>query len=186
MRYENKTAGRRGFTLVELIIVITILLSFSLVLVIQRNQQAILLENTANEMVSALRYARMRYDAGDGMACFRIQLVDGQHHIRVFERSRDTARESIAVDIPVDPSIRILSKVRGEYEEEETVHSLTDLGSMVTSTLEVRFSGQSAIRGSGDHSCYTFVLQGKSEPYYYKITIVPTSSRIHLYKLKSE
>ncbi len=180
MRDSNKKriSAQKGFTLIELILVITILLSFAFFALLKVSHRPIVLENTANELVSALRYARACYEAGDSNVKFSIELVDGQNHIRIRERVTEHLNAEITVDIPIDPSIRIMSKnIHAETTKDENEKSLDGYSQLFTNSIEITYSGKTT-------TGKTFVLMSDKEKYYYKITIVPTTSRVHLYKLE--
>lgn len=160
--------SKSGFTLLELMIVITILLSLAFLISIRNNKEGILLENSAHEMVSAIRLARQKYDAGDSMAKFQIIYKNGQHYFQVLEHGPKTV-----VDIPIDKSVILSKKMISDSE-----NAGDDLGFIALGTrpIEIQFSGETATGTS-------FLLQGKGTKIKYKITIVPTSSRVHIYKI---
>lgn len=159
---------KNGFTLLELMIVITILLSLAFLISIRNNNEGILLESSAQEMVSAIRLARQKYDAGDSMAKFQIIYKNGQHYFQVLERGPKTA-----VDIPIDKSVILSKKIISDSENAGDDFGFISLGTM---PIEIRFSGENATGTS-------FLLEGKNTQIKYKITVVPTSSRVHIYKI---
>lgn len=159
---------KKGFTLLELLIVITILLSIAFLISIRNNNEGILIENSAQEMVSAIRLARQKYDAGDSSAKFQIIYKNGQYYAQVLERGPKTA-----VNIPIDKSVILSKRLISDNENE-----MDDLGFITLGTrpIEIGFRGENATGTS-------FLLEGKHTSIKYKITIVPTSSRVYIYKI---
>lgn len=161
----KKIDSFKGFTLLEILIVVSILLAVSLLITIRVNEQVVLVESTTQEMVSAIRLAREKYDAGDPLAKFRIVFKQGQYYYQVLERGTE-----MSVDIPIDRSVIISKKMVADEEGENGFVGLN------TRPLEIRFSGSTATGTS-------IMVEGKHSLGKYKITVVPTSSRVHIYKI---
>lgn len=161
-RYKN-----RGFTLLELMIVITILLSLTFLVTIKKHDESILLENTANEIVSAIRYARHSYDSGNNSVWGLLKREKEQYYFQVIERNKTM------INIPIDSSIRLLKKYTDDAESENNTNGFNELGA---TPLEIKFSGDST-------TGISLLLYNASVSTQYKITIVPTSSRVHVHKI---
>lgn len=163
----------RGFTLVEIIIVISlILVSFS-VLSIRNHKQEQILAQTANELVSAIRYTRQLQQAGDWDARFQIASDAEGYVYRVLENKTGVA--TTVVEGRVDPEVKLLKR-ESLYENAESDdirnHSMF-------AHLEIRFTQDA---GTGT----SILVSGRDDRTAYKITVIPTSGRIHLYQLSTD
>lgn len=158
--------AKRGFTLFEIVLVITILLSLTMLISIKRGNEQIVLENTANEISSAIRYARNCYDSGDSSVYFTIAAKEGQYHARVIEKGFVTT-----LDIPIEKFIKLSKKSR--TDEDESFHNFFPMN---TKPLEIRFYPNAS-------TGISILLQSEGSSSKYVISVVPTSSRVHLYKI---
>ncbi len=159
---------RRGFTLLEVLIAITIVLTVVLATWANRNDDPLILQNTAEEIASAIRYARRCYDAGDNSAYFQIARSEGRYYFRVYESG-----PRMTINIPIDPSIKIATGAFAEDRSDEVVNEYASLGDY---PLTIKFA-------NGTGSGTAILLSSKTVRAQYKITVVPISSRVHVYTL---
>ncbi len=138
-----------------------------------KHNDEILLENTANEIVSAIRYARARYDAGDNQSKFVIAYSNGQYSYRVIHRAEGTLGLSTAVNVPIDNKI-LLSRALSGDETDYSNYDFKGIGSLGT-TISFNESSSTGI---------SLLLTSETKKSIYMITVVPSSSRVHLYKVK--
>ena len=77
---------RKGFSLIEIIISVAIIISLMGLITFKSNSDSIILENTANEITSAIRAVKQIYDAGDTNAYFSIVQNSEGRFYRITQR----------------------------------------------------------------------------------------------------
>lgn len=167
----NSTKRNRGFTLIEIIISISILLLTFGLMTLKYNKDSIVLENTANELTSAIRYAKQLNEAGNTGASFSI-FRDQKGYYYTVKKTKNSS--DIVVEGRIDSAVILFQKTVPENyqpDKEDTGYG-TNLRE-----LEIKFSGSGA-------SGTSILIKGKNTRNQYKITVIPTSARIHLYKYK--
>lgn len=164
---ENKIK-RQGFTLFEILLVVAILLALTGIASVKKSNEQILLENAANEITSAIRYARNSYDSGNNDAYFTIVPAGDRYRVRVIENNE------ASIDILLDDSIRLSRKSRNDDDDDRDLIGFLPLA---TRPLEIRFYPNAS-------TGMRILLESASSRSKYVVSIVPTSSRVHLYKIK--
>lgn len=161
--------NKRAFTLLEMVIVISIMLTLTLVHTISKNDDGIILQNTANEIVSAIRFARRQYEAGDATVKFRISKIDGKFYYTVIENAHVQT-----IHNPIPTSIVVSRRTAEDNQLGDENTGFVPAGNMIT---EVKFSGETS-------SGISLRLESKSVKKSYIVTVIPISSRIHLYEIE--
>ena len=165
---------RKGFSLIEIIISVAIIISLMGLITFKSNSDSIILENTANEITSAIRAVKQIYDAGDTNAYFSIVQNSEGRFYRITQRKNGTS--TVTVHKKIHPKVQVYKKsINSEVYNPDNNNS--GYGEATISETKISFSGATATGTS-------ILLSSKSCPTSYKITIIPTSARIHLYKFK--
>ena len=167
----NSTRRSSGFTLIEIVISLAIIiLAFGLITV-KLNTERIIVENTADELTSAIRYAKQLTESGSTGVSFAIKKEQDGYYYTVSEM-RNTTTEILKGKI--NNSVILFQKAVTEGHELDN----QDTGYQASlQALEIKFSGSSA-------SGTSILIKGKNTRSKYKITVIPTSARIHLYQYK--
>lgn len=169
---ESCSTNPKGFTLIEIIVAVSlVILAFSL-LSIKIPAQKIIVENTANELASAIRYTRQLYEAGDKGVYFVISKESDGNHYKIIETKNRI--KTVTLDKKIDDEVLISQKINipEDHIPNNGNSGYTDVNQKI---IEIKFSGNTATGTS-------ILLKGKNSKEIYKITVIPTSSRIHLYK----
>lgn len=168
---------RNGFSLIEIIISVSIMVLLMGLITFRNNSDSIILGNTANEITSAIRAVKQIHDAGDKNAYFSIVQTSQGRFYRITQRKNGT--NTVTVHKEIHKNIRVSKKVINseEYSPDNNNSGYTDGGAI--SEIKISFSG---VTGTGT----SILLSSKNCKTQYKITIIPTSARIHLYKFKSQ
>ena len=166
---------RRGFSYIEIVISISIVISLMGLIQYRSNTESIRLENTANEIVSAIRLTKQMRDSGDINAEFSI-ISNNDYQSYCIKTFVDKKRTTVFEE-RVDSDIHISKKniSQESYEENNDKSGYIDINRQ---EIKISFSGSTGTGAS-------ILLWSKNSPMSYKITIVPTSARIHMYKYKS-
>ena len=160
---------KKGFTIMEVLVTVSIVLLFSSILILSMNiNKKILLKNTAFEIVSVLRYAHNASEHQNNSVQFQIVEQKGKFKYQVIEYGRFRT-----IDNEIPPNIKILA--RTALEERDTISKEFHF-EMGTMPITLEFNSMSAI---GTNS---LIIMDNDLKEFYKITVVPTSSRVHIYK----
>lgn len=164
---KDKFIKKNGFTIIELLICISMVLTFSLfVLYGNKVGRSISLNNVTNEIASALHYASNLSENQNHSVIFRIIKKDNEYKYQIIEYGHKMNMEN---NIP--KNIKILS--RSDIQEIEDKSKHFEMGNR---PITIEFNNMTA---TGSNS---IILMDNSLKTFYKITVVPTSSRIHIYK----
>lgn len=171
MEKQYTTRTRDGFTLVEIIISVSIILLFMGLARVKDGSEIFMLENTANEMVSALRLTKQISESGDQSAYFSIRKDKDGFYFTITERINNISKETERKRVHRNIQIMLNDSEPENYEPTKSEIPLE--------VLKVTFSETT---GTGA----TIFLRSKNTKKLFRITIVPTSGRVHLYKFRSQ
>lgn len=170
------STDKNGFTLIELIIAIS-LITLALFLVSLKIQlENIILKGEANNIVSALRYTRQLSINGEFKQRFVLFSKDGKICYRI---AQDEAFGKVYLIKTIDPSVIVQSSAAADLDDDGISSSIkyTKLNKDINKEFNViKFKKNSATGCS-------IILEGLRSSKIYKITIVPTSGRIYLYEI---
>lgn len=167
MRGSKKS--KKGFTLVEVMVSVAIVLVFAGILLVNMNlNRKILLENTAYDIVSVLRYAHNASEHQNRTVVFRIVKQNDVYRYQIIEYGINRT-----LDKELPKNIKILARTGIEERETNSKLHYFEMGS---NPIMLEFHSMSAIGAN------SLIVMDNNLKEFYKITVVPTSSRVHIYK----
>lgn len=164
---------KKGFTLLELIIVISIIMSLSFFVIfnLQKMNEEMMLKTQVNQVMESLIYSSKLADRNEEYSKFTISDSKGERVCRVIDKNKGL--EKVVFSNHLNKNIRIFLEdiyINGGMSKYYDSYG-------VRKYIEVKFYNDTS-SGNG-----TIIFDTKKSSKYYKITIVPTSKRIHLYEL---
>lgn len=160
---------KKGFTLVEVMVSVAIILLFTAILLININiEKKILLENTAYEIASTLRYAHNASENQNGTVVFQIIKKDDVYRYQILEYGRLRT-----LDKELPKNIKVLARTNLDERKKNSKQHYFEIGS---NPIVLEFHSASAIGAN------SLIVMDNDVKEFYKITVVPTSSRVHIYK----
>ncbi len=170
------STDKNGFTLIELIIAIALIIAAIFLVSLRIQLENIILKGEANNMVSALRYTRQLSINGEFRQRFVLFSKDGKICYRV---AQDAAPVTIHLKKELDSIVIVQSSAAADLDDEGISSDIkyTKLSKDIDEDfITIKFKKNSATGCS-------IVLQSLRSSKIYKITIVPTSGRIYLYEI---
>lgn len=166
-----------GFTLIELIIALSIIMLTMFLVSIRIQFENIVLKGEANNMVSALRYTRQLDINGEFTQNFVIGTKNGDIYYMISDmlNSPETyLYKELNKDIIIGTSASINIDDEGITNDIEYIKVNKNYNDIFT---KIRFTRNAAVGGG------TIILRGLNASKFYKITVVPTSGRVYLYEI---
>lgn len=171
-----KRFDKNGFTLIELIIAISLITVVAFLVSIKIQMENIILKGEANNIVSALRYTRQLNINGEFRQRFVLFSENGKICYRI---AQDAQPNKIYLKKDIDSCVILQSSASADLEDKGISSSIkyTKLNKDTNKEFNIiKFKKNSATGAS-------ILLQNLNGPKIYKITIVPTSGRIYLYEM---
>lgn len=166
-----------GFTLIELIIALSIITLAMFLVSIRIQFEDIILKGEANNIVSALRYTRQLDISGEFTQNFVIGTNDGDIYYKISDLlypQKIYLNKKLNANIIVGSSASVNINDEGIDSDIEYIKVSKDHNKIFT---KIRFTRNAAAGGG------TIVLRGLNASKSYKITVVPTSGRVYLYEI---
>lgn len=168
--------NQKGFTLIELIIAIALIIAAIFLVSLRIKLENIILKGEANNIVSALRYTRQLNINGEFRQRFVLFSKDGKICYRVAQYE---AFGKLYLEKEIDSVVIVQSSAAADLDDDGISSSIkyTKLNKDINKEFNViKFKKNSATGCS-------IALQSLRSSKIYKITIVPTSGRIYLYEI---
>lgn len=173
-----KRNDTKGYTLIELIIVLAILSAMLLMASLRADLGTAALRSEAQSVISAMRYTRQLNVNGELSQRFRIIAEDGILYYCVQSR---TSPVKTYIKTRLDSSIIVQKKASADadFDSYPVLAQYTVVNKGINYNFFESYFSENAAKGDG-----TLILESADSKLMYKITVVPTSGRIYMYEIK--
>lgn len=173
-----KKMTRDGYTLIELIVVSALMVIILLMASLKAGLGTTVLNSEANGMLSAVRYTRQLNINGELSQRFKIISEDGALYYCI-ESERYPFKTYLKTKI--DENIIVQKKIMADEDNNLAINlaEYTKINKDVNYIFFESHFTNNAANGDG-----TLIIEAIDSYMIYKITIVPTSGRIYMYKIK--
>lgn len=172
-----KKSYEGGFTLIELIIALSIITIAMFLVSIRIQFENIILKGEANNVVSALRYTRQLDINGEFTQNFVLKTKGGDIYYMISDLlypPKTYLCKKLNTNIIVGTSASVNINDEGVESDVEYIKVNKNYSEIFT---KIRFTRNAAAGGG------TIILKGLNTSKSYKITVVPTSGRVYLYEI---
>lgn len=173
-----KRNDTKGYTLIELIIVLAILSAMLLMAGLRADLGTAALRSEAQSVISAMRYARQLNVHGELSQRFMIIAEDG---ILYYCVRSETSPVKTYLKTRLDKRVIAQKKASADasYDSPPVLSEYTIINKDINQIFFRSYFSENAAKGDG-----TLLLESVDSNLIYKITVVPTSGRIYMYEIK--